>query len=256
MRLLLLNPNTSTFVTERVSAQARQSAQRGTVIVPVTGRFGARVIATRTEQAIAEHATLDALARHADGCDAVVLAVSYDTALLAAREMLAVPVVGITEAALLTACMLGTRIGVVVLGRRVLPLYQERVAGYGLAGRIGGWRALESDAPYGGGNPHGADPQIVQAARDLVERDGCEVIVLAGAVMAGAPTRLQSQLPVPLVEGVSCAVAQAELLVRLGCPKASAGSLAPLPRRTVTGVSRALRARFATPPERLRKAES
>lgn len=100
MRLLLLNPNTSPFITEQVASQARRCARGGTEIVAATGGFGARVITTRTEQAIAEHATLDALAHHADGCDAVVLAVSYDTALLAAREMLAIPVVGITEAAL------------------------------------------------------------------------------------------------------------------------------------------------------------
>ena len=68
MRLLVLNPNTSEFVTQRVALQARRVAQPGTDIVAATGAFGARIITTRTEQSIAEHATLDALARHADGC--------------------------------------------------------------------------------------------------------------------------------------------------------------------------------------------
>ena len=244
MRLLLLNPNTSEFVTAKVAAQARRCAQAGTDIVPVTGAFGARVISTRTELAIAEHATLDALARHAGACDAVVLAVSYDTALRAAREMLAIPVVGITEAALLTSCMLGTRTGVVVFGRRVLPLYQELVLLHGLAPRVAGWRALESDAPYGDGDQTLVDQLVVDAVDDLVLRDGCEVVVLAGAVMAGVPQRLQHRVNVPLVEGVSCAVAQAETLVRLACPKAGTGSLAPLPRRELVGVSPALNAQF------------
>ncbi len=248
MRLLLLNPNTSEFVTQRVALEARRVAQPGTDIVAATGAFGARIITTRTEQAIAEHATLDALARHADGCDAVVLAVSYDTALRAAREMLPVPVVGITEAALLTACMLGTRTGVVMFGRRVLPLYQEVALLHGMAARIGGWRALESTAPYGDGDQSAVDQAIVDAVADLVERDGCEVVVLAGAVMAGVPERLQARVSVPLVEGVSCAVALAEMLVRLACPKASTGSLAPLPSRELVGISPALRARFEPPP--------
>ena len=248
MRLLLLNPNTSEFVTAKVAAGARLAAQAGTEIVPVTGAFGARVITTRTEQAIAEHATLDALAHHADGCDAVVLAVSYDTALRAAREMLSIPVVGITEAALLTACMLGTRTGVVMFGRRVLPLYQEIAAQHGLSARIAGWRALESDAPYGDGDQSAVDQLVVDAVNDLAARDGCEVVVLAGAVMAGVPRRLQARASVPLVEGVSCAVALAEMLVRLACPKASTGSLAPLPSRELVGISPALRARFEPPP--------
>lgn len=245
MRLLVLNPNTSDFVTQRVATQARRVARPGTEIVAATGAFGARIIATRTEQAIAEHATLDALAHHANGCDAVVLAVSYDTALRAAREMLPIPVVGITEAALLTACMLGTRTGVVMFGRRVLPLYQEVALLHGLAARIAGWRALESGTPYTEGDQTAVEQSIVDAVTDLVERDGCEVVVLAGAVMAGVPERLQARVPVPLLEGVSCAVAQAEMLVRLGLPKARTGSLSALPARDIVGVSPALMALFA-----------
>lgn len=248
MRLLVLNANTSEFVTQKVAAQARLAAAASTEIVPATCSFGARVITTRSELAIAEHATLDALAQQADGCDAVVLAVSYDTALLAAREMLTIPVVGITEAALLTACMLGTRTGVIVFGKRVLPLYQEAALLRGLASRISGWRALESQVPYGNGDQSEVDQLVVDAALSLVEHDACEVIVLAGAVMAGVPGRLQTRIPVPVIEGLSCAVAQAELLVRLGCPKAATGSLAPLPAREVIGVSPALRARFSPRP--------
>lgn len=247
MRLLVLNANTSDFVTARVAEHARRCARPGTEIVAAQARFGARVIATRSELAIAEHATLDALATHAGGCDAAVLAVSYDTALLAARELLGIPVTGITESALLTASMLGTRIGVLMLGRRVLPLYQEAARLRGLDGRIAGWRALESDAPYAPGDTAALEHALTQSGLEMVEREGCEVLVLCGAVMAGVPDRIQPALPVPVIEGVSCAVAQAELLVHLGCPRARIGSLAPLPARELVGVSEALRARFLPP---------
>ena len=247
MRILLLNSNTSSFVTNKVAGQAELSASPGTIIVPATAGFGARIIGTRTELAIAEHATIDALAEHAPGCDAVVLAVSYDTALNAAREMLAIPVVGITEAALLTASMVGTRTGVVMFGRRVLPIYQEHAVLRGQHPRIGGWRALESSAPYGDGDQSEVDQMVVDAVFDLIERDGCDVVVLAGAVMAGVPPRLQARVPVPLLEGVSCAVAQAEVLARLAFPKPRVGSLSALPQRELSGVSAALQARFCGP---------
>lgn len=244
MRLLILNPNTSEFVTSRVALHARHFASSGTEVVTATGAFGARVIGTRTELAIAQHSTMEALAQHAGDCDAVVLAVSYDTALYAAREMLCVPVVGITEAAWLSACQLGTRTGVVMFGQRVMPLYQELAVLYGLDRRIAGWRALESTAPYGDGDQTEVDQLVIAAALDLIEREGCDVIVLAGAVMAGVPQRLQAGIPVPLLEGVSCAVAQAEMLVRLACHKPSTGSLAVLPKRELVGVSDALRDQF------------
>lgn len=248
MRLLLVNANTSQFVTDKVAAAARSAVRPGTEIVPVTGRFGARVIATRTELAIAEHATVDLLAQHAPGCDAVVIAVSYDSALRAAREMLHIPVVGITEAALLTACMLGSRIGVVVFGSRVLPVYQELIASYALGGRVAGWRVVDSPAPYAAGDQTEADALTVAAARSLVEQDYCEVVVLTGAVMAGVPPRLQPQVDVPLLDGVNCGVRQAELLADLAPIKARVGSYAALPSRELVDVNPALHAVFSPRP--------
>lgn len=245
MRLLVVNANTSDIVTEKVAAQARASASPGTEIVAVTGTFGARVIGTRAEHAIGEHSAVALVSRHAPGCDAVVIAVSYDTGLRAARELLPVPVVGMTEAGLLTACMLGGRIGVVSFGRRVRPLYDELVLSYGLSARIAGWRTLESTAAYQRGAHDELDRELVATARDLVERDGAETVLLTGAVMAGVPARLQSQVPVPLIDGLDCAVRQAELLARLGKPKPSAGSYAAPGGRELVAVDAATAAAFA-----------
>lgn len=245
MRLLVVNANTSELVTGKVALQARASASAGTEIVPVTGTFGARVIGTRAENAIGEHALIELVARHAGGCDAVVIAVSYDTGLRAARELLPVPVVGMTEAGLLTACMLGGRIGVVVFGRRVLPMYQELVASHGLASRIAGWRVLESTAPYVQSSHDELDREIAASACDLVERDMAEVVVLTGAVMAGVPARVQPAVPVPVVDCIAAAVRQAELLVHLGLPKPTAGSYALPPARESVGLHADLAARLA-----------
>ena len=247
MRLLIVNSNTSAFVTEKVAAAARAVARADTEIVARNGRFGAHVIGTRTELAVAEHATVDLLAQYTDGPerpDAVVIAVSYDVALRAAREMLDVPVVGITEAALLTACMLGGQVGLVVFGERVLPIYQELVRSYGLQHRVAGWRVVESSAPYAAGDQSQSDALAVEAANALVRQDGAEVVVLTGAVMAGVPARLQPQIDVPVLDGVSCAVRQAELLAAMRPMKPRAGSYATLPMRQMSGVDPALAAQF------------
>jgi allantoin racemase len=241
-RLLLVNANTSQQVTDAVVAAARAAAAPGTEIVGATGRFGARIIATRSENAIAEHALLDAAASHAAGCDAVIVAVSYDTGLRAARELLPMPVVGMTEAALFTACMLGGRFGLVTFGRRALPLYRETVEGHGLAGRLVGLRGIEATALEVFRDPVAVDTQLLSAIADLVERDGAECIILAGAALAGWPKRLQEHTPVPLVDGIACAVPMAEHLVRLAPPKPRAGSYAAVTGRATTGLSDALAA--------------
>ena len=245
MRILVVNANTSDIVTEKVAADARASASPGTEIVAVTGTFGARVIGSRAENAIGEHSTIALVARHGPGCAAVVIAVSYDTGLRGARELLPIPVVGMTEAGLLTACMLGGRIGVVTFGRRVLPLYQELVTGYGLAARIAGWRVLESAAAYARGPHADLDREIVGAANDLIDRDHAETILLTGAVMAGVPRRLQRDVPVPVVDCIACGVRQAELLVGLALPKPRTGSYAPPANRELIDVDPAIVRSFA-----------
>ena len=245
MRILVVNANTSDVVTEKLSAAARTHASAGTEITAVTGTFGARVIGTRSELAIGEHSTIALVSEHAPGHDAVVIGVSYDSGLRGARELLSIPVVGMTEAGLLTACMLGGRIGVITFGRRVLPLYHELVASYGLATRIAGWRTLESTAAYARGAHETLDAEITAAACDLVERDGAETVVLTGAVMAGVPARLQMCVPVPLIDCLACAIRQAELLVSLDHPKPQAGSYAAPAGRELVNVAAAIAARFA-----------
>jgi allantoin racemase len=244
MRLLLANPNTTQAVTDTIAAAARAAAGPQTEIVPATARFGGRVIGTRTEMAIAEHAAVDMLAREAAGCDAVIIGASTDSGLRAAREMLAVPVLGLTESALHVACLTGGRFGAITLSRRSAHPLREMIAAYGLAGRCGGVRAAEATPLDLLHAPERVAALLVAEAQDLIARESVDVIVLIGAVMAAMPARVQPQLAVPAIEGVSCAVALAEALVRLRLPKAREGGYAALPARELVGVDPALAARF------------
>ena len=201
-----------------------------------------KIVATHTEHAIAEYAAVVLAAQHAQGCDAVVIAVSYDTGLKALREMLAVPVVGMTEAALLTACMLGGPIGLVSFGRRVWPIYRELIDGYGLSRRIAGSRVLESTSAYHPGDTSELDAEVAATARELVEKDGAESIIVLGAVMAGVARRIEDHVPVPVLDGMRCAIPQAELLVRIGVRKPTAGSYAMPSERATSGLDPALAA--------------
>jgi allantoin racemase len=244
MRILLANPNTTQAVTDTIAAAARAMASPETEVVPVTARFGARIIGTRAEIAIAEHAALDLLAREAGGCDAAIVGASVDSGLRAAREMLAIPVLGLTESALHVACLAGARFGTVTLSRRSAYPLREMVEGYGLMSRCGGMRLVECSPLDLLATPERVADLIVGEAEDLIAKDLVDVVVLIGAVMAPMAARVQPRLPVPVVEGVSCAVVLAEALVRLRLPKPRAGSFAALPVREVIGLDPALAARF------------
>lgn len=223
MKLLLINGNTTESITAKMADAARLAASPGTTIVPVTATFGARIISSRSENALAAHAMLTLAAQHHQGCDAVLVGVSLDTALGALREVLPIPAIGMTEAAALVACTLGGRFGVITLGRRTLALYEEVLVGYGLERRVAGVEGVDIETRDYGDSARIGDA-VVELAGKLVSERGAEAIVLAGAAMAGQHRELQARVAVPLLDGIACAVQMAELVVRLGLRKPALGS--------------------------------
>jgi allantoin racemase len=232
-RILVCNANTTTAVTDACAAAARAAASPGTEIVAVTPRFGPKVIATRVENAIAAHGILDALAEHAPACDGAILAVSYDTALEAARQLLPVPVLGMTEAACLVACTVATRFGLATFNQP--DVYGHVVAGHGLGSRLCSVHITGGQATDMFADPAGTSARLLAAIERCVG-DGAEAVILGGAALAGQAARLQPKAPVPLLDGITCATVLIEALIRLGLPRATVGSLIA-PRRESTALS-------------------
>jgi allantoin racemase len=244
MKLLVINGNMTQAITDACTNAAREVASPGTEVVGATGTFGPQVIGSRSENALAQHGMLELAAKHAPGCDAVVIAVSMDTGLPALRELLSIPVVGMTEAGALMACTVGAKFAVVTFGRRLVPTYGELIDSYGLGSRCVGVEAIDAGPSAALADPRGAVQALAGLATKAIEERGAEVILMAGAVAAGWQRDLQALLPVPVVEGVRCATLMAESLVRMKMPKPTVGSYASPGVRAVGGVDPALAALF------------
>lgn len=244
MRLLIVNSNISDEVTEIVASAAERFKSPGTDLQFATGTFGARVIATRAENAIASHSTLDLVAKHAGGCDGILIAVSYDCGLRAARELTGLPVLALTESALLAALMLGTRIGLVIWGAGATGLYLELVDSYGLGTRVCGARRIDMPIPTNPSSRAGLEDAIVRAGRELVEQNAAEVIVLVGAVLSGSSLDLEDRLPVPVLDGMRCGIPMLEAMVRIGARGPQTGSYALPGERESRGLSSELEERL------------
>ena len=230
-RLLLINPNISDSVSDLIRAEAERSASPGTEVEVLTAPFGVAYIETRFEAMLGAYAAAQVSAEHCERYDAVVVAAFGDPGLAALREVLPVPVTGMTEAALASAHLLGHRISIIAISQRIQAWYREVVTSYGLAPRLASIRALDRPlASIGGVQDEHA--QALQAlAERAVDEDGAEVIVLAGAPLAGLARSLQGRLPVPAVDGVSSAVRHAESLAALKPGVARRGSFAPPPAK-------------------------
>jgi Asp/Glu/hydantoin racemase len=215
MRILVVNSNTTESVTQRIGAAARAAAGPGTEIVAVSAPFGLPLIVTRADWLAAGPATLAALARHRGDYDAAVIACFGDPGLDAAKELLDVPVLGISEAAFHAACMLGRRFGVVSFTAALRPMFEDCLAHHGLAARCAGFRM----GPAFSGDPGSVAEERLELLAALcgqsVAEDGAECVILAGGPLAGIAPLLQPRVAVPLVDGTQAAVRLAEAMAGL-----------------------------------------
>lgn len=239
-RILLLNPNTSTEVTDRLVLTANQALSASSKLTAVTAPRGVPYIATRAEAAIAGGIVLEALAELDGTFDVAIVAAFGDPGLGGARELMTVPVVGLAEAAMLSACMLGQRFSIVSFSRALGPWFHECVAMHGLLERLASIRLLEGKFATLAGVQEEKEDLLVELALRAIEEDDADVIILAGAPLAGLATRVRERIPVPIVESIAAAIRQAELLVALNPKKASVGSFRRPDPKGSRGLSPAL----------------
>jgi allantoin racemase len=244
MKLLLINPNITEALTATIAAEARLFTSPGTEITAVTASFGAQYVENRAEAAIAGHAVLDALAEHMAGHDAAIVAAFGDPGLAAAREFADIPVFGIEEAALLTAWTLGRRISIVCLTPRLGRWYRECAEEHGLAGRLVSVRALNVPIPDITRAKEQLRERLLGECGRAVDEDEAEVIIFGGAPIAGLARQVAASIPVPTLDGVSCAVRLAEAVVGLHPRPPLRGSFARPGRKPAKGLSAALMRRI------------
>jgi Asp/Glu/hydantoin racemase len=242
MHLLLINPNISTSVSALIEAEALRSASPGTTLEVLTAPFGVAYIETRFEALIGAYAAAQLAAEHHARADAVIVAAFGDPGLGGLREALPCPVTGLSEAALASACLLGQRFSIVAISSRIRAWYRETVEHNGLVGRLASIRGLDEPLADIGTVQGDQRAALLACAERCVRDDGADVIILAGAPLAGLARTLGDALPVPVVDGVSSAVRHAQSLVAMRPHAPWGGSFAPPPDKPRQGLPSAIEA--------------
>ena len=234
MRLLIVNPNTTASMTEKVANAARRVAAPGTEIIAVTSAHGPVSIEGYYDEALSLSGLLQAIRQHPDH-DAVVIACFDDTGLDAARCLTDCPVIGIGEAAYHFASMISNKFSVVTTLARSVPALEHNLHRYGLMARCARVRSsevavLELERP-------GSDACLRISAEigRAVAEDRCEAVVLGCAGMADLAEALAQEHGLPVLDGVTCAVGLAEAMVRLGLKTSRLGGYAPPPAHKFHG---------------------
>lgn len=240
MRILIVNPNTTVSMTSKAAVAARLVANPATEILARTSKSGPASIEGHYDGAIALPGLLAEIRDgEAAGAEAAVIACFDDTGLEAARALARIPVVGICEAAVATAAMLAQRFTVVTTLERSRVLIENLVIHYGMGSRA---KVRAADIPVLELEDK-ASNALTKLKRQIelaLDEDGAEAIVLGCAGMADLARTLQADYGVPVIDGVSAAVKQAEALVAQGLATSKRGSYAAPLAKPYAGAMSAL----------------
>ncbi|MET0475137.1 MAG: aspartate/glutamate racemase family protein [Mycobacterium sp.] len=227
-RITVINPNTSADLTDAITAAAQRVSGIGVTVTGVQPSFGVPSVESHAEEAIAAVGVLEQVRAHQDHTDAYVVACFGDTGVSAAREVATCPVVGMTEAALQTACLVAHRFVVVTLPPRTIAHSDRVIGALGLAHRC---TVTAVDVPVADlvdGSAHLLDA-FASAARTAISTDGAEAVVLGCAGLAELVDPLSRELGVPVVDGVAAAVGIAAGLVAMALNTSRANTFEAVP---------------------------
>ncbi|MDR6308163.1 aspartate/glutamate racemase family protein [Pacificitalea manganoxidans] len=199
MRVLVINPNSSVAVTDGI---ADALAPLGAQFDVVRQEGGPETI--RTDEHVAEAA--EPLAARIAGAqaDGYIIACFSDPGLDLARTRVSQPVVGAQEAAVLEACALADRFGIIALSERAIPRHLKRIEALGCMDRL----VAELPLLDVSAEASGRDPEVYRHLRAIGEtlRDrGAGAVVLGCAGMAQIAAQLQNDLGIPVIDPVAAA---------------------------------------------------
>ena len=158
------------------------------------------------------------------GFDAFLIGNVGDPGIRAAREIADIPVLGLCETALHTACMMGQNFSLVTINEKFTPRILDNVERYGMTPHLRATnrmkldRILDLDAGFTNAKARkNIIDQFMVAANKNVE-DGGEVVIAAGgvvmALLAVAGVH-QAARQTPILNGIVSLVKMAESVVKM-----------------------------------------
>ncbi len=211
MKILIINPNSSLDMTDVIQKSAENFANGEYEVITLPTEGAPKFIDTYQDQTLAAPGMLEIVKKYRDEVDAFIVACHCDPNLDLLKEITSKPVVGIGEASMKMASMLGHRFSVISTSQHSVPNKQALIRKYHLEGCLASVRYPRKE--FEGCNCN--EEQIyLETSKDAIREDMAEVIVLGCAGLAGLDKRIQEIVKVPVLDSVVCALIIASGLVK------------------------------------------
>jgi Asp/Glu/hydantoin racemase len=189
---------------------------------------------SQADMVMADIGILEAgLSAEEEGFDAVCIDTMSDSGVAALRSILRIPVVGPGRVAMLEAMMLGSRFSIVTMWQKWRHLYEKTISDLGISHALASIRSIDvapDNQALLGGREDDIFPLLEAAARQAIEEDRAEVIILGSTTMHQAHAHLVAALDVPVINPGPLTYKTVESLLSLGLSH----SLASYPKSLVS----------------------
>jgi len=220
LKILCINPNSSTEVTSAIEEICRKYALLDTEIDVKCIKEAPSDIESYHDAAISEKYLLERFEEWKEKYDGFIIACHSDVGVDLLRELTDKPVMGIGEASMLFALPLGHKFSILSLKKKKIPQKEDLVKKYGFENRCASIRitGLGVIANY-----QEKKEKLIQEGMKAVEEDGAEVLILGCAGMAGLDKEIEKVIGVPVIDGVVSAIMTIESLIRYRALTSKAG---------------------------------
>ncbi len=217
MRLLWINPVGTDLFDGPIKEFLETAKAPGTEIEVVSLPRGPMHLEYHYYEALILTDTLHQVRRaELEGFDAAVIGCFYDPGLREAREIAErLVVTAPAESAMHIAATLGHAFSIIVGRKKWIPKMHENVVKYGFKDNLASFKSVDLGVYDFQKDRAETARRLKAAAKEAVEMDRAEVIILGCTIEFGFYRELQEELGVPVIDAVIAPLKYAEFLVEL-----------------------------------------
>lgn len=233
MKLLIINPNTSEAMTEDIRRTILMVKNKEIDIEVIHSDFGAESLESFYDYTLASFGMIRCLKKHVKDYDGILIACFGDPGLYAIEEISDCPVVGIAEASMGIANLLGAKFSILADSEKASPMMDYLVAGYGMQARSAGTVAINMSVLDVEQNKEEAIEKLVNAGR-IAKNRGAEVLILGCAGMTRISESVEKRLGIRVLDPVFIGYSVLEMLVTKNISVVKSGLLStPKPKEVL-----------------------
>ena len=151
-----------------------------------------------------------------EGYDATIIGCFYDLGLLEAREIVEkMCIAGPAESSMHIASTLGNKFSIIVGRNKWIPQMMENVVNKGFKDKLASFKSIGLGVYEFRKDQKLNEKLLKEAAKEAVEKDRAEVIILGCTLQFGFYKELQEYLGVPVIDAVLAPLKYAEFLAEL-----------------------------------------